>query len=236
MGAAVSSAYSRIFAKNEARIIMLGLDAAGKTSILYKLKLGEVKTTIPTIGFNVETVEYDGKSSLVSFTTWDVGGRGKIRPLWRHYYKQGNALVFVVDSNDRDRYEEASDEIMQVLSEDECKEWPVLVFANKQDLPNAMSVAEVAEKLKLHTLHNHTWYIQGSCATSGDGLYEGLDWLSQALHSKKGDKCHAQKRPDHTDKEHVSVKSKPKPVDVQESDADTDVPESVGTEATEQEL
>ena len=152
----------------------VGLDAAGKTTILYKLKLGEIVTTIPTIGFNVETVEYKN----ISFTVWDVGGQDKIRPLWRHYYQNTQGLIFVVDSNDKDRVGEAHDELHRMLSEDELREAIVLVFANKQDLPNAMSVAEVTDKLGLHSLRNRKWYIQATCATSGEGLFEGLDWLS----------------------------------------------------------
>ena len=152
----------------------VGLDAAGKTTILYKLKLGEVMTTIPTIGFNVETIEYAG----TEFTMWDVGGPDKIRPLWRHYYQNTQGLIFVVDSNDKDRVGEAHDELHRMLSEDELREAIVLVFANKQDLPNAMSVAEVTDKLGLHSLQNRKWYIQATCATSGEGLFEGLDWLS----------------------------------------------------------
>merc|ERR1712182_60385 len=101
MGLAFSSIWQRMFGKQEMRILMVGLDAAGKTTILYKLKLGEVVTTIPTIGFNVETVEYKN----ISFTVWDVGGQDKIRPLWRHYYQNTQGLIFVVDSNDRDRIE-----------------------------------------------------------------------------------------------------------------------------------
>ena len=152
----------------------VGLDAAGKTTILYKLKLGEIVTTIPTIGFNVETVEYKN----ISFTVWDVGGQDTIRPLWRHYYQNTQGLIFVVDSNDKDRVGEAHDELHRMLSEDELREAIVLVFANKQDLPNAMSVAEVTDKLGLHSLRNRKWYIQATCATSGEGLFEGLDWLS----------------------------------------------------------
>ena len=95
-----------MFGKRDMRILMVGLDAAGKTTILYKLKLGEVVTTIPTIGFNVETVEYKN----ISFTVWDVGGQDKIRPLWRHYYQNTQGLIFVVDSNDRDRIDDARDE------------------------------------------------------------------------------------------------------------------------------
>ena len=99
MGLTFSRLWERMFGKKEMRILMVGLDAAGKTTILYKLKLGEVVTTIPTIGFNVETVEYKN----ISFTVWDVGGQDKIRPLWRHYYQNTQGLIFVVDSNDRDR-------------------------------------------------------------------------------------------------------------------------------------
>ena len=83
MGLNFSSLFQSLFGKKEMRILMVGLDAAGKTTILYKLKLGEIVTTIPTIGFNVETVEYKN----ISFTVWDVGGQDKIRPLWRHYFQ-----------------------------------------------------------------------------------------------------------------------------------------------------
>ena len=100
--------FSSYFTKKEpARILFCGLDAAGKTTILYALKLGEIVTTIPTIGFNVETVNYKN----VQLTAWDVGGRDKIRPLWRHYYLNTSALIFVVDSNDRERINEAKEEI-----------------------------------------------------------------------------------------------------------------------------
>ncbi|KAF7301858.1 ADP-ribosylation factor [Mycena indigotica] len=152
----------------------VGLDAAGKTTILYKLKLGEIVTTIPTIGFNVETVEYKN----ISFTVWDVGGQDKIRPLWRHYFQNTQGIIFVVDSNDRERVSEAREELQRMLNEDELRDALLLVFANKQDLPNAMQASEITDKLGLHGLRQRTWYIQAACATSGDGLYEGLEWLS----------------------------------------------------------
>ncbi|KAJ8764372.1 hypothetical protein K2173_006112 [Erythroxylum novogranatense] len=180
MGLAISRFVKMLFAKKEMRILMVGLDAAGKTTILYKLKLGEIVTTIPTIGFNVETVEYKN----VSFTVWDVGGQDKIRPLWRHYFQNTQGLVFVVDSNDRERISEARDELHRMLSEDELRDATLLVFANKQDLPNAMSVSEITDKLGLHSLRRRRWYIQAACATSGQGLYEGLDWLSSNISSK----------------------------------------------------
>ena len=172
--------FAKIFdnwGKKERRILMVGLDAAGKTTILYKLKLGEVVTTIPTIGFNVEQVDYKN----ISFTVWDVGGQDKIRPLWRHYYQNTEGLIFVVDSNDKDRIDAAREELQKMLQEDELKDSVVLVFANKQDLPNAMSAPEVTEKLGLHNLRMRKWYIQAACATTGDGLYEGLEWLKDTL-------------------------------------------------------
>ncbi|KAF5273953.1 hypothetical protein FQA39_LY01068 [Lamprigera yunnana] len=177
MGNMFANLFKGLFGKKEMRILMVGLDAAGKTTILYKLKLGEIVTTIPTIGFNVETVEYKN----ISFTVWDVGGQDKIRPLWRHYFQNTQGLIFVVDSNDRERIGEAKDELMRMLAEDELREAVLLIFANKQDLPNAMNAAEITDKLGLHSLRGRNWYIQATCATSGDGLYEGLDWLSNQL-------------------------------------------------------
>jgi len=177
MGLTVSSLFNRLFGKMNMRILMVGLDAAGKTTILYKLKLGEIVTTIPTIGFNVETVDYKN----ISFTVWDVGGQDKIRPLWRHYFTNTQGLIFVVDSNDRERISEAAGELNKMANEDELKDATILVFANKQDLPNAYSVSDLTEKLGLHNLRGRKWYVQAACATQGTGLYEGLDWLSNEL-------------------------------------------------------
>ena len=181
MGQALSAMIKSLFGKMEARVLMVGLDAAGKTTILYKLKLGEIVTTIPTIGFNVETVEYKN----LKFTVWDVGGQDKLRPLWRHYFQNTNGVIFVVDSNDKDRVAQARDELAKMLSEDELRDAVLLVYANKQDLPNAMSTAEVTDKLGLHSLRQRNWFIQGCCATSGEGLYEGLDWLAANVKKAK---------------------------------------------------
>ncbi|KAF8138491.1 ADP-ribosylation factor family domain containing protein [Tylopilus felleus] len=181
MGLSVSRLLSTLFKNKEMRILMVGLDAAGKTTILYKLKLGEIVTTIPTIGFNVETVEYKN----ISFTVWDVGGQDKIRPLWRHYFQNTQGIIFVVDSNDRERVSEAREELQRMLNEDELRDALLLVFANKQDLPNAMNAAEITDKLGLQALRQRTWYIQAACATSGDGLYEGLEWLATNINKRR---------------------------------------------------
>lgn len=195
MGAQVSKMMALLFGNKEMRILMLGLDAAGKTStslphpsssssiaILYKLKLNQSVTTIPTVGFNVETVTYKN----VKFNVWDVGGQDKIRPLWRHYYTGTQGLIFVIDSQDRARIDEAKQELHRILGDREMKDVLLLVFANKQDLPTAMSPAEVTEKLGLHRMRDRNWYVHPSCATTGEGLFEGLQWLSQNVKASKG--------------------------------------------------
>ncbi|XP_036293280.1 ADP-ribosylation factor 1-like [Pipistrellus kuhlii] len=181
MGNVFANLFRGLYGKKEMRVLMVGLDGAGKTTILYKLKLGEAVTTMPTAGFNVETVDH----KHVRFTVWDVGGQDKVRPLWRHYFQNTQGLVFVVDSNDPERGNEAREELLRMLAEDELRDAALLVFANKQDLPNALSAAEVTDKLGLHSLRRRSWYIQAACATSGDGLYEGLDWLSKQRRNRK---------------------------------------------------
>ncbi|XDV51200.1 hypothetical protein PO909_020125 [Leuciscus waleckii] len=177
MGVFFSNLFARLFEKKEMRLLMVGLDAAGKTTVLYKLKLGEVVTTIPTLGFNVETVEYKN----ISFTVWDVGGQDVIRRLWRHYYQNTKGLIFVVDSSDPERIETAAEELKMMLEEDEMRDAVLLVLANKQDLPKAMTVSELTDRLGLHTLRGRQWFVQATCAVQGSGLYEGLDWLSDQL-------------------------------------------------------
>nr|XP_054507588.1 E3 ubiquitin-protein ligase TRIM23 isoform X2 [Agelaius phoeniceus] len=164
--------------KMEIRVVTLGLDGAGKTTILFKLKQDEFMQPIPTIGFNVETVEYKN----LKFTIWDVGGKHKLRPLWKHYYLNTQAVVFVVDSSHRDRVSEAYSELAKLLTEKELRDALLLIFANKQDVAGALPVEEITELLSLHKLCcGRSWYIQGCDARSGTGLYEGLDWLSRQL-------------------------------------------------------
>ncbi|XP_022315497.2 uncharacterized protein LOC111119544 [Crassostrea virginica] len=163
---------------NPARILMLGLDAAGKTTILYKIKLNEVVNTIPTIGFNVETVS---PVKGVSFTVWDVGGQDRIRPLWSHYYQNTEGLVYVVDSNDRERILESREELFGILQNDEMRGVPVVVIANKQDLPNALSTSKVADLMCLHKLNSRKWHIQAACATTGEGIFEAMNELSSLV-------------------------------------------------------
>ncbi|GAQ85950.1 GTP-binding ADP-ribosylation factor [Klebsormidium nitens] len=171
----------KIYGRPEVRVLLLGLDAAGRTTTLYKLKLGEIVTTIPTIGFNVETVTHGG----TSFTMWDVGGCDKIRPLWRHYFQNTQALIWFAHSSDRDRVDEAREEIQRLLSEEVLQDVPFLVWATKQDLPNVMTPEEVSSKLALQNL-DRPWACIGCSAFTGEGLYEGLQWIQDALRAKRG--------------------------------------------------
>jgi small GTP-binding protein len=162
----------------DVKILMLGLDACGKTTILYKLKLGENVVSIPTIGFNLEKVEFKN----LSLTVWDIGGQDKIRKLWKYYYQNTNALIFVIDANDRERISEAEEELFKILDQEEIQNVPLLIFANKQDLPHAMRVNELMEALKIQMYYPRLkWVIQECCATSGEGIYEGMEWLSKVL-------------------------------------------------------
>ncbi|CAG9316350.1 unnamed protein product [Blepharisma stoltei] len=167
------------FGTIEKRILIVGLDASGKTTTLYWLKEGVCASTIPTIGFNFETVRYKN----TNFSIWDVGGLPEIQSLWRHYYQGTEGLIFVVDSYDKERLGEASDALFKVLSSEELIKVPLLVLANKQDLPNPIKVSEIVDKLNLHSIKDREWFIQATSGITGEGLFEGLEWLRTVLNS-----------------------------------------------------
>ena len=159
------------------RILMLGLDSAGKTALLYQIKYKKAVKTIPTISFNTETIDYKGKN----FTIWDIGGQDKLRCLWNHYYPNTDGIIFVVDSKDEERIEEASKEIKKLANEEELKNIPILVLANKQDLKESLAPDKITEKLGLRCLTGRSWLVQGCEAITGRGVIEGLDWLAVCL-------------------------------------------------------
>ena len=153
---------------------MLGLDASGKTTIEWKLRLAGNYHGVPgMLGFSVSTFEYDS----FEITSFDIGGQDKIRVLWAHYYPNIKGLIFVVDSNDRERLAHARDELHMLMAEEELDGVALLVIANKQDLPGRMTVSEVSEGLELPSFIPRPWHILASCATSGDGLNEAFAWL-----------------------------------------------------------
>ncbi|KAH8869767.1 ADP-ribosylation factor-like protein 1 [Schistosoma japonicum] len=167
MGGVFSLLY-RLFGTKERRILILGLDGAGKTTILYRLQVGEVVTTIPTIGFNVETVVHKN----LKFQVWDLGGQTSIRPYWRCYYSNTDAIIYVVDSMDRDR-------------EDELRDAVLVILANKQDISGCMTISEVAQSLGLASIKNRRYQLFKTSALKGEGLEEAMDWLSNTLCTQK---------------------------------------------------
>ncbi|KAG7215610.1 hypothetical protein INR49_022136 [Caranx melampygus] len=159
--------------QKQAQVLMLGLDGSGKTTILYKLMYNENVVTVPTVGFNVETLETDRSSP--SLTLWDVGGQKKLRPHWKHLYADTAGLVFVVDSWDEERLGEARKELHRVLRYENLRGVPLVVFANKQDLQGALSPEALCLKLDLRGLcEGRAWFIQPCSATTGMGLEEGF--------------------------------------------------------------
>lgn len=153
MGNFLANVLNKFQSTTPVRLLMLGLDAAGKTTILYKMKINETVNTIPTIGFNVETLKYKN----LEFNTWDIGGQYKLRNLWRHYYENTQGLIFVVDSNDGERLEECREALNDVLADEEMKGVPVLIYANKMDLPNSITVPELTERLGLMNRSDRRW-------------------------------------------------------------------------------
>ncbi|KMZ73847.1 putative ADP-ribosylation factor [Zostera marina] len=177
MEAILSRFWFMMFPAKEYKIVVVGLDNAGKTTILYKLHLGEIVTTHPTVGSNVEEVIYNN----IRFEIWDLGGQEKLRTSWTTYYRGAHAVIVVIDSTDRARISIMKDELFKLLQNVDLGNTVVLVFANKHDLKDAMSPAEIIDALSLHSIKNNDWHIQASCAISGDGLYDGLRWIAQKV-------------------------------------------------------
>mmetsp|Transcript_5297 Transcript_5297/g.8613 ORF Transcript_5297/g.8613 Transcript_5297/m.8613 type:complete len:194 (+) Transcript_5297:67-648(+) len=167
----------RVFCRYQGRVLLLGLDEAGKTTMLCTMQSGSVVESRPTIGSNQETVYYRG----TDFSVVDAGGQAQYRPLWRHLYQHVIAIFFVIDSTAPKRMAEAKTELWALMAEEELGNMPLLVFANKQDLATAMTVQQVSDQLGLSGLQGRQWHVQASCAHSGDGLCEGFAWLSRVI-------------------------------------------------------
>ncbi|XP_058482245.1 ADP-ribosylation factor-like protein 2 [Solea solea] len=159
--------------ERELRLLMLGLDNAGKTTILKKFNGEDVSTISPTLGFNIKTLEHKG----FKLNIWDVGGQKSLRSYWRNYFESTDGLVWVVDSADRLRLQDCKDELSALLREERLAGATLLVFANKQDLPGSLSKDAIREALALDELKSHHWCIIGCSAITGENLLAGMDWL-----------------------------------------------------------
>ncbi|KAG5457702.1 MAG: ADP-ribosylation factor-like protein 2 [Olpidium bornovanus] len=186
-----------------------GLDNAGKTTILKRVNGEDVTSVSPTLGFNIKTLEHRGSvrkrrescaGGLFLFLSrpfweyklniWDVGGQKSIRSYWRNYFEQTDGLVWVVDSADRMRLPDCEKELKELLKEEvgpppggasRLAGASLLVFANKQDLPGALSDAELRDALGLQSIKTHHWSIQACSAVTGENLVQGMDWIADDI-------------------------------------------------------
>lgn len=165
----------------EARLLVLGLDNSGKTTILKKLSDEDISHIMPTQGFNIKSLMHEG----FKLNVWDIGGQKSIRPYWRNYYDQTDALVYVIDSADSRRLEETGVELQQLLDEEKLSSVPVLIMANKQDLLNAASAAEISTSLNLNAIRERNWNILPCSAKTGEGLQDAMEWIVEQINSGK---------------------------------------------------
>ncbi|XP_026573463.1 ADP-ribosylation factor-like protein 2 [Pseudonaja textilis] len=166
--------------ERELRLLMLGLDNAGKTTILKKFNGDEIDTISPTLGFNIKTLEHRG----FKLNMWDVGGQKSLRSYWRNYFESTDGLIWVVDSADHQRMEDCKKELETLLVEERLAGATLLIFANKQDLPGALSPSAIQEALDLDSIQTHHWCIRGCSAYTGENLLAGIDWLLDDISSR----------------------------------------------------
>ncbi|XP_042541585.1 ADP-ribosylation factor-like protein 11 [Dipodomys spectabilis] len=172
--------------KAEAQVVMMGLDSAGKTTILYKLKGHQLVETLPTVGFNVEPLETPGHMSLI---LWDVGGQTQLRATWKDYLEGTDILLYVLDSTDETRLPEAVAELTEILEDPNVARVPFLVLANKQESPDALPLLEIRSRLGLERFPDHCWEFRGCSALTGQGLPEVLQSLQSLLKSRRSSRA-----------------------------------------------
>ena len=164
--------------QKQLKILLLGLDNAGKTTILKSLIGETVKNLPPTKGFNFQKINYKN----IEFCIWDLGGQKSIRKFWENYYEQENhGLMYVIDSSDTYRLEESGKELYLILQQPELSNLPVLIYANKQDLNLSLSADEILDQLNLNRIIDRNWTIISCSAITKQGLTVGLDWLIKCI-------------------------------------------------------
>jgi ADP-ribosylation factor-like protein 6 len=180
--------------KHDARLVVIGLDNSGKSTLINHLRPQRQAAfeVVPTVGFAVEKFELE----KLQLTVVDMSGASTYRSLWETYYAGCSAIVFVVDAADRIRMAVAKDELDVMLAHADVRggSAPLLVFANKSDLPGALEAADVSLMLGLPALQGRAWQIQASNALSGDGVALGLAWLVEQMERRADDADEAAKK------------------------------------------
>eukprot|EP00758_Cryptobia_borreli_P017118 Tbor_TRINITY_DN6162_c0_g4::TRINITY_DN6162_c0_g4_i1::g.22432::m.22432 len=177
MGSFFSSLWDSLTGQRTYKVIIVGLNNAGKTTLVYALQLNKFVETNPTIGGTPEEITYKN----MKFLAWDLGGQEQLRESWSLYYQSTDAVIFVVDSSEPQRFPIARKELHKILAAEELVDACILVFANKQDIPSSMSTAEVATALELGAVNDRSWTLQGCSAVTSQGLNEGMNWLVSKL-------------------------------------------------------
>ncbi|XP_035258908.1 ADP-ribosylation factor-like protein 5B [Anguilla anguilla] len=162
-----------VFGDRQHKVIIVGLDNAGKTTILYQFLAKEAVHTSPTVGSNVEEISV----RKTRFLVWDIGGQESLRASWNSYYCDTEIVILVVDSTDRERLTLTREELHRMLAHEDLQNAAVLVLANKQDVKDSMTAAEISQCLTLSSITGHPWHIQACCALTGEGLPASLDWM-----------------------------------------------------------
>jgi len=165
--------------RKKARLVILGLDGAGKTTLVNYIKRGDPGTTFPTVGASFERI----KVRNLLLEVWDIGGQRHLRKLWDQYVENADAVIFMIDAADRSRFQEAKEEFWRVVSL--TKDIPLLVLANKADLPEAATVFEIADYLELSKLKSVTWQVMWVSALTGMGLRDAFAWIYERVTGKK---------------------------------------------------
>ena len=155
----------KTFKKNP-NILILGLDNAGKTTLLKCLTEEEIKITEPTKGVNVKSIIYNGFTINVT----DIGGQKEIRQYWNYYYEGVDALIFVVDASDDERIAECNDQLKKLLVEEKLAKVPILTYANKSDLKGCLGPDEILDKLEMNDINGRDWSLYACSALKGTGV------------------------------------------------------------------
>lgn len=167
--------------EKEIRILILGLDNAGKTTLLRRFCGDSIDKIEPTLGFSIKTLPHDGGYTL---NFWDVGGQKSIRAYWRNYFESTDGIIFVVDSVDRARLEQCREALLDLVQQERLAGAALLIFANKQDVAGALNVQEIAVSLQLGThesFRKRHWFIHACSAVSGSGLEAGMDAIVEDI-------------------------------------------------------
>ncbi|KAK6155746.1 hypothetical protein DH2020_009994 [Rehmannia glutinosa] len=177
-----------MFSKMEFHVLILGIDKAGKTTLLEKLKSQYLNLEglppdriVPTVGLNIGRVEV----SNTKLVFWDLGGQPGLRSIWEKYYQEAHAVIYVVDAACPSRFEDSKSALEKVLQHEDLQGAPLLILANKQDLEEAVSTDELAQYLDVKRLDERVFTFQAVSAFDGLGIKESVNWLVDAMERSK---------------------------------------------------